>query len=116
MWAPVSTVFGGNPCSVTVKSAVDAVILPAASFVLCIVIVTVPLPVASAFVTGVGASFDGSKVAVNFGSGAGVGVAGVSLPQPNAAIVSPRAKAERGRRDGMCKFLQIVITRISARG
>src|SRR5215467_14201803 len=107
MWAPVSTVFGGNPCSVTWKSAFDAVMLPAASFVLCIVIVTVPLPLASAFVTGVGASFDGSKVAVNFGSGAGDGVDGVSLPQPNAASVSPRAKADRARRDDMCKVLQV---------
>src|SRR5438105_12642419 len=96
MCAPVSVVPAGKPVSVTVKSAVDAVMLPAASLVLCIVTVTVPLPDASAFVVGVGASLPGSSVAVNFGSGAGVGVAGVSLPQLTAAAsVSPSAKIEK---------------------
>src|SRR5215470_17184405 len=80
--------------------------LPLASFVLCMVIVTVPLPLASPLVTA-GTSLAGESVAVNFGSAAGVGVAGLSLPQPVAASVSPRATADRYKRGVMCKSSRV---------
>src|SRR5262249_54375573 len=104
--APVKVVPAGNPDSVTVKSAVAAVTLPDASFVGCTVTVTVPLPVTSPPTTAV-VSFPGKSVAVNFGSAAGVGVAGLSLPQPVAASVSPRATADRYKRGVMCKSSRV---------
>src|SRR5262249_52689331 len=100
--APVRVVPAGNRWSVTVKSAVAAVTLPDASFVGCIVTVTVPLPETSPPTTAV-VSLPGDNVAVNFGSAGGVGVDGVSLPQPNAASVSPRARTGRGSRAFMCE-------------
>src|SRR5437762_238153 len=106
MWAPVRVVPAGKPVTVTVKSALAAVMLPAASLVLCIVTVTVPLADASALVVGVGNSLPGSSVAVNFGSAGGVGAAGVSLPQLTAAAsTSPSAKIEKP--DFMCESSRV---------
>jgi hypothetical protein len=64
MWAPVSTVFAGKPVRLTSKSAVAAVMFPDESLVVFNVTVTVPLPLASALLTG-GTSFAGRSVAVN---------------------------------------------------
>src|SRR5215475_2070146 len=104
--APVSVVPAGNPDSVTVKSAVAAVTLPDASFVACTVTATVPLPVTSPPTTAV-VSFDGRSVAVNFGSAAAVGVAGLSLLQSTAASMRPRATADKYERGVMCKSSRV---------
>src|SRR6266487_1565536 len=66
MCAALTGVFAGKPLRFTTKVADAAVTLPAASFVKSNVIVTLPLPLDSAFVTG-GTSFAGLRSAVKVG-------------------------------------------------
>src|SRR4051812_9400822 len=96
MWAAVIGVPAGNPVTSTLKSAVAAVIAPPASLVRFSVIVAVPRPLFSAFVTA-GTSFEGNSVAVNFTVVGLVveGVVGVFEPQPAARIVRPATRIDK---------------------
>src|SRR5471032_1407349 len=85
----------GNPERFTTNVADAAVTLPALSFVVTIVTVAVPLPVASA-PTIAGTSFAGSSVAVNVGFVGDVVAAVDELPQPDTR--TPRATMSRDKR------------------
>ena len=78
----------GKPLRFTTKVAVAAVTLPALSFVVTIVTVAVPVPVASRR-RSAGTSFAGDSVAVNVGLVGVVGDVDDELPQP--AAHTPRA-------------------------
>src|ERR1700716_73306 len=81
MCAMLIGVPAGNPERFTTNVAVAAVTLPAASFVVTIVTVAVPLPEASApWIAGF--SWAGDSAAVNVGLVGVVGAAGDELPQP----------------------------------
>jgi hypothetical protein len=82
MWEIVMVVVDGKPCRLHWKLAVAAVIVPAASFVRLNVIVTVPLPVASAPVIGGTSWFE--KIAIEKITGRFDGC-GVGLSSPQAA-------------------------------
>src|SRR5579864_1612643 len=83
MCAMLIGVPAGYPFRLTTNVAVPAVMLFCASLVISNVMVTLPLPVDSAFDTG-GTSLDGMSVAVNVGLVGEVGVAGELLLQPTA--------------------------------
>src|SRR6187399_3071706 len=113
MWAAVSVVPLGNPAAVTLKSAVAAVMVPAASFVRLNVMVAVPDPSRSAFDTG-GTSFAGNKAAVNF-VGRAVGVVGVSFLS-HAANVRPSEATRRTETKRFMVGLLKMIRKTSERG
>src|SRR5713226_106159 len=96
MCAALIGVPAGNPVRVTANVAVEAVTLPAASFVTSNVTVAVPLPLASAPTIG-GFSLAGDNVAVKTGLTETVGFAtDDELPQP--AVRTPSARAMTDRR------------------
>jgi hypothetical protein len=84
----------GNPVKLTTNVALADVMLPAASFVVTIVIDALPLTVDSAFVTG-GTSFAGDSAAVNVGFVGVVGVGVVELLQPAARKATATAMGDR---------------------
>ena len=85
---------GGKPVRVTTKSAVAAVMSPAAFLPMFNVIVTVPLPLASAFETG-GTLLAGRSIAVNFGATAAVASVGASVLLSQPTATSARASANQ---------------------
>src|SRR5436189_6171756 len=92
MCAALIGVFAGKPFRFTTNVADAAVMLPAASFVKSNVIVALPLPLDSAFVTG-GTSFAGLRSAVKVGFVGDVVVGDEELVQPAANSATAIASA-----------------------
>src|SRR6267378_2897224 len=95
MCAMLIGVPAGNPVRLTANVAVEAMILPLASFVTSNVMVAVPVPEASAPTMG-GTSLAGDNVALKTGWRETVGfVTDDELPQPPARTPSARTMTDR---------------------
>src|SRR4051794_3820265 len=103
----------GNPVMLTTNVMVAAVTLPAESFVVTIVTVAVPLPLASAPVTA-GTSLAGDSVATNVGLVGVVGAVEDELPQPDTK--TPRANRRDSRFISTTPFAKETISRIYGSG
>src|SRR3954467_8559264 len=112
MCAALIDVPAGNPVMLTTNVMVAAVTLPAESFVVTIVTVAVPLPLASAPETA-GTSLAGDSVATNVGL---VGVVGAvdELPQPETN--TPRANSRDSRFIGTTPFAKETVSRTYGSG